>query len=377
MQLSDTFKIARQIKGTSTRATKRQLVELLDDSALQFLSQNYQLNAIGPETLSAISTQSGADVSMESLMFYLDRASETQGRLAKEQVLSELVLDPTYKQFVIDAILGKLALGISFKPANPKLGMPFYPQLCSKDRFDPKHLIVEEKLDGIRVVAHRTEDSVLLFSRNLKKIKSELVERECMKLAPGTIVDGEIVGNESNDMQSLSGRRNAAQYVVFDCLMYEDAYIYKEPLSLRRSRIPDWMNRPTQYDFKTYEEIERFLESEPIEGVVAKDPRSSYLPGERKWSKLKLIKEMTVRVTGWKEGYGRLEGTLGSVEVEAFNEPVQPTNVGSGFDDHTREVMRKRLESGIPTLIEVKYQNKTVDGVLRFPIFKCFRDDLR
>jgi hypothetical protein len=381
MMLSELYHIVQQIKHTSSRATKKAFVASLGDTERSFLAVDFELNAIGPETLSYIIEDDGFDVPVGILLNLLNRMSETASRNDKEFSAAQLRLPTQLKQFVIDTLSGTLALGVKIPVANPRLGWPFYPQLCAKTKFDPTKCIIEEKLDGIRVTAHRIYGGVKLFSRNNKRIRSESVESWMLRFPIGTILDGEICGIKSNDMQSMSGKRDAAIYKVFDILMYNNAIIWNTPVEERIALLDSLTQtyeipRPNRYMFKTYEDIVKFLELEPIEGVVAKPYGQLYTVAERVWFKLKLVKEMTVRVVGWTPGTGRLKDTLGSVEVASYDENIVATSVGSGFNDSSREIMRKRLEEGKQTLIEVEYQQKTADNSLRFPIFKCIRDDL-
>ena len=50
-------------------------------------------------------------------------------------------------------------------------------------------------------------------------------------------------------------------------------------------------------------------------------------------------------------------------------------HVGSGFTDIEREELWNRQSELTGRMIEVKYQEKTQDGSLRFPVFMRFRPD--
>ena len=63
---------------------------------------------------------------------------------------------------------------------------------------------------------------------------------------------------------------------------------------------------------------------------------------------------------------------LGGLDVD-FNGVV--TQVGSGFADHQRTMYWQNKLSVIGKMVEVKYQNKTPDGKLRFGVFIRFRPD--
>ena len=76
------------------------------------------------------------------------------------------------------------------------------------------------------------------------------------------------------------------------------------------------------------------------------------------------------------EGDGKLIGTMGSVVVKFKNNTV---NVGSGFDDGTRDFFWKNRELLIGRIIEVKYKEiskdkKTGLESLQFPIYQQLRE---
>ena len=49
--------------------------------------------------------------------------------------------------------------------------------------------------------------------------------------------------------------------------------------------------------------------------------------------------------------------------------------VGSGLTDDIRESVWNMPNAFVGRLIEVRYQEVTPDGSLRFPTFVCFRND--
>src|SRR4029078_5018466 len=59
-----------------------------------------------------------------------------------------------------------------------------------------------------------------------------------------------------------------------------------------------------------------------LEGIMAKDRRSTYLPGRRSmaWQKVKIRPEQELVVGGWTAGKGALEGTLGAMLVGVYED---------------------------------------------------------
>lgn len=92
--------------------------------------------------------------------------------------------------------------------------------------------------------------------------------------------------------------------------------------------------------------------------------------------KIKRFYTMDLPIVEVQEGDGRLKGTLGAIIVQYNNNTV---NVGSGFDDKTRERFWNERESLIGRIVEVKYKEISMDkktGLesLQFPIFVQLRE---
>ena len=93
--------------------------------------------------------------------------------------------------------------------------------------------------------------------------------------------------------------------------------------------------------------------------------------------KVKRFYTMDLEITGFEEGSGRLEGTLGSLVVDFKGNEVR---VGSGFSDEQREEFWRNREELLGALCEVKYKEISKDKTsgaesLQFPVFVTLRRD--
>jgi len=88
--------------------------------------------------------------------------------------------------------------------------------------------------------------------------------------------------------------------------------------------------------------------------------------------KYKAFFDADVKVIGLQEGTGKHQGKLGSFLVDYKGVEVR---VGSGLNDELREQIWSDQANVIGRTIEVRYQEETPDGSLRFPTFVCFRND--
>ena len=125
-----------------------------------------------------------------------------------------------------------------------------------------------------------------------------------------------------------------------------------------------------------YDEIKSLHDdfvSDGYEGAMIKDLSAPYHFG-RNYSvmKLKAFHDVDLPIEGFVEGSGRHRGKLGAVVVDYNGVNVQ---VGSGFSDKLREQIWNDRENFTGRIIEIRYQEVTPDGSLRFPTFVCFRND--
>jgi len=131
-----------------------------------------------------------------------------------------------------------------------------------------------------------------------------------------------------------------------------------------------------KYEQSNYDKIkvhhDRFVQ-EGYEGVMIKDLDAPYKFGRGpEVMKLKAFHDVDLAVVGFKEGTGRHEEKLGSVLVNYNNVEV---NVGSGFSDEMRDEVWENKDKYLGLIAEVRYQEVTPDGSLRFPTFVCWRFD--
>ena len=84
-----------------------------------------------------------------------------------------------------------------------------------------------------------------------------------------------------------------------------------------------------------------------LEGIMAKDRRSTYLPGRRSmaWQKVKIRPEQELVVGGWTAGKGALEGTLGALLVGVYEDGRlrYAGKVGAGFNRAGRDDLLSML----------------------------------
>jgi DNA ligase-1 len=297
-----------------------------------------------------------------------------------------------------------LAIGISTKTINkvmPGLIPTFDVALAQK--FERKRMsdwvYIEPKLDGIRCLAVVENGEAKLFTRAGKLITNfdDTVGKELLKLRSDGCYDGEIMSNDFTDLMRQVYRKedkdvSDVYFAIFDYLSLEEwktkqgMYTLKDRKTFLNQKIATaHAKEPLKYlkqvryepdlmpsDEALKESHDRWV-AQGYEGIMIKDTDAFYSFG-RDWSvmKYKAFFDADCPIVGLKEGTGKHQGKLGSFLVDYKGVEV---NVGSGLNDELREAIWKDRDSHIGRIIEVRYQEETPDGSLRFPTFVCFRND--
>ena len=205
---------------------------------------------------------------------------------------------------------------------------------------------VEDKYDGIRAQLHKSGNEVRLFSRDLNDISDgypEVVATAQSQPWDG-ILDGEVLAFRDGmalpfiQLQQRLGRKNPSQemqqqvpviYVAFDLLAHgsgNEARVEPTltlPLRERRAlldslRLPDVPGMATGnlLTASTAQELSDVFDQAQErgnEGLMAKDPDSTYTPGRRGYGWLKLKRPLATLdcvVVGVEVGHGKRHGVL-------------------------------------------------------------------
>jgi DNA ligase-1 len=201
---------------------------------------------------------------------------------------------------------------------------------------------VEDKFDGIRAQLHRSTQRVEIFSRDLRRITNQFPELadQARKFEQELVVDGEIVAFEQGrrltffDLQKRLGRKNdgadlfagasanvPVAFIIFDLLWLNGHSLLKTPLRARRERLGG-LQLPRQFQVAQVLPAHSAAEIEQIfqqarrrlnEGLMIKDPESSYSPGRRGMFWFKLKKELAtldVVVVAAELGHGKRNNVL-------------------------------------------------------------------
>jgi bifunctional non-homologous end joining protein LigD len=279
--------------------------------------------------------------------------------------------------------------------------------------FDREGWIFEVKWDGNRVLAQVEPDQVRLLSRNGKDLTRLYlpIAEDLLDLDRSAILDGEVVVLDSKGRSDFGALQRYPEtgagdlaYMVFDCLRLDGRDLTGLPLLQRREALKPLVRGMAHVGFS--EAVARdgigFFQAarkRGLEGIMAKDGASPYLPGRRSrfWLKIKVHARQEAVIGGYTEGRGARR-SLGAL-VLGVHEGTRLRyigHVGAGLDEPARAALAKslaRLEQPAspfadvfkthapvhwvkPELVcEVKFQEWTADGRLRQPVFLGLRAD--
>ncbi len=285
--------------------------------------------------------------------------------------------------------------------------------------------LYEIKWDGIRAMIALDEGEIRVRSRNNLDITGRfpelLLPDRAFRAASG-LFDAEIVCLDQagkpvfqdviHRMQQ-TGRgaieRAQARYpavcYVFDCIYLDGRPIVNEPHFRRREWMEDAVRRDTPYRISEAvtegTALFRAATEMGLEGIMAKERNSAYLPGIRSAQWLKIKKRQTVEcvIIGYTKGKGDREALFGALQLALREDGGlrYVGKVGTGFDEKSMKEIFARLKGIRPAkspvrqkppddaqtvwieprvICEVQYASVTRDGMLREPVFLRLRPDL-
>ena len=320
-----------------------------------------------------------------------------------------------------------------------------------------ENALVEDKYDGIRAQVHCSGDEVHIFSRTKDEITESFPELPdaLARLSQDAILDGEIVAwsylaAESGEtgralpfsaLQQRLGRKKVSDemmrrvpvaYLVFDILYAGGELLIDRPQRERAKLLDELLavpRTPTQARFgaaqgqlmlespesaittqifrapvlqaSSPDELDQLFEAAQArgnEGLMIKDPESTYTPGRRGKSWLKLKRELAtldVVVTAVEYGHGKRIGVLSDYTF-AVRDGERLVNIGKAYSgltdaeiaemtkwflEHTVEDQGFRLVVEPKIVLEVAFNNMMRSDrhesgyALRFPRIARIRTD--
>ena len=226
--------------------------------------------------------------------------------------------------------------------------------------FDDAGWLFEVKWDGFRVEAVVDGEEVRLWTRGEKDAAAwyfgAFLEPPTWLAARQAVVDGEVIALDAKGepdfallQARIKGRGVAAEptpfvYEVFDLLHLDGRSLLDEPLEERRRLLAGVIQPDPRVRLSEHIEADgiAFFEAaraRGLEGIMAKDRHSTYIPGKRtdRWQKVKIRPEQELVVGGWVTGTGKAVD-LGALLVGVYEDDGlrYAGKIGAGFTGDKR-----------------------------------------
>jgi DNA ligase-1 len=264
------------------------------------------------------------------------------------------------------------------------VGRPLLPMLAAAAKSVPEAVAkaggpcaVEEKLDGIRIQAHRDGDDVRLFTRTLDDVTDRLPEIVAtVRALDGRrfVLDGEVLAFDAEGrprpFQETAGRVGSrvdvaaaarampVRAVFFDVLYAADRDLLDLPYAERHAALDALVPAEARVrravvadpaDPAALDAAEDFMAAtlgRGHEGVVVKGDDGPYAAGRRgaSWIKVKPVHTLDLVVLAAEWGHGRRTGKLSNLHLGARGEDGALVMLGKTFKGLTDEVLAWQTE---------------------------------
>ena len=362
------------------------------------------------------SYDTGRDVDIKNVQEYIENAVDK----------TDNGIDRDEQRFLSSLFTKTLKIGITANTVNKALGYKFIPEFKVQlshpfDKYKnsiSNEFTITEKLDGHRTLCvvddmgfvdffTRKGNDVLRLTQIEDSVKNWVGKTNILGRAifnSGVVLDGEIIVqkgetddlfNETSKIIRKNGEKTGLVFHVFDIIPRE-TFLSNDmskplPYSERRKTLEslfsiaddqEWLKLvPALYsgsDTKQIEKIAHDLIEEGKEGAMVNDNSANYQFGRTKsLLKVKEFHSADLVVTGYFEGQGKYEGTLGGLIVDYNGNEVK---VGSGFTDEQRDEYWAKRDEMINRIVQIDFfsesTNQNNDEIsLRFPTIKGIRED--
>lgn len=251
----------------------------------------------------------------------------------------------------------------------------------------------QPKLDGLRCMAFWAGDEVKLLSRGgeFYTAPQHIIAQLELCLPKETILDGELYihGKLCQEIASLARRRqpetDTLEYHIYDLPVWEG----KKDLSFRARylKLSAWyvgygaivapaLRLVTTKFLQDEEELIAFEEEcvqSKYEGIMLRNPDGLYEFGYRSadLTKFKRFQDAEFEVVNVITGIGKFEGAAIFKCKNDLNDLVFEVSAPGNMDQ--RRQMWQDKDQYIGKKLTVKFQDRTKDGLPRFPVGKLFR----
>lgn len=330
----------------------------------------------------------------------------------------------------------RVNIGIGAKLINKAVGSPLVPDpslmLAEDDESQIAKwntIVIEEKYDGVRVIAIVKGDDITYFTRSFNELPQRCLQKITQDIKsllegisipePGIFFDGELT---DLNRKSVSGKvtqmlKGHPSDSIGDDMLY-NIFDVEETSTLEKGKgvNPFYRRRAlleTMFKTRKVEHIiDKFIEKKGDtralsslvlatsittddhslihktykelvdiggEGVIVKSPDHLYeCKRSKSWIKIKEVNDCDLVIKGWYPGEGKREGFIGGLICEDSSGEVK-VKVGSGFTEEDLKVLSEDPDGLIGKIVAVQYNvlinDKSGGWSLFLPRFVEVRED--
>lgn len=248
--------------------------------------------------------------------------------------------------------------------------------------------LTELKFDGIRLILSKHDGVTRLYTRHNTEVTNRFPELVSNDIEDGTILDGELVVLDEHgnpDLELVMARFHSSKntlpitFVVFDIIKNKHMDTTPLPLIQRKEILSKALpSHPNMTEIKWLEGFsEPYLDivsEKGLEGIVMKDPASTYKVNKRSSDWLKVINYQYTDglITGYRKGeFGLLlesfDGELWGVMEHMAFKPRREFYEIAKRQNVSEDKKFVHLETPLPC--KIRYRHKTSKGYLHIPTF--------
>ncbi len=260
------------------------------------------------------------------------------------------------------AALGAFTLTVG-RPVRPMLAASAPDITAALEQLPGGEVVVDVKLDGIRIQVHRDGDEVRVFTRSLDDITARVPEIVAVVRAfpvRAAVLDGEALAL-GPDGRPLPFQETAARSATHDAELAASTELRPFFFDLLHLDGRDLMDTPLAERLAALDSVaaghvvERVVTGEPgaaqeafarwvaggQEGAVVKDPAAPYEAGRRggAWVKVKPRHTLDLVVLAVERGSGRRQGALSNIHLGARDPAGGFVMLGKTFKGMTDEML--------------------------------------
>jgi bifunctional non-homologous end joining protein LigD len=224
---------------------------------------------------------------------------------------------------------------------------------------DSPDLLYEIKLDGYRAVAFKSSGKVHLRSRNDNdfSVRYSAIAKALQAMPEETVIDGEILALDEDGrpsfhlFQNYGSSKTLLNYYAFDVMLLAGENVMGESLETRRSLLEDRVLSKLDEPIRFSPELEgrlpaliRSVKAQRFEGLVAKNRKSHYEPGQRSdaWQKMLVNQGQELVIGGYTPSLKNFDGLV--IGYHDNGQLMYAARTRNGFTPASRIELFKKLK---------------------------------